>query len=97
MPPLMIVLIPYINLLNLSRTMKCLFLRIMEPLNGNIKDSIQRDKIIFNSLLKLQNIRGSDTVSSHVLHLWQYNIDVSNTSDDFKSQPSPASDMCLTS
>ena len=29
----MILLIPYINLLNLSLIIKCLFLKIMEPLN----------------------------------------------------------------
>ena len=33
MPHFMIVLIPYINLLNLSWIMKCLFLRNMEPLS----------------------------------------------------------------
>ena len=31
----MIVLIPYNNLLNLSWTIKCLFLRDMEPLNSD--------------------------------------------------------------
>ena len=33
MPPFMLVLIPYINLLKLSWIIKCLFLRNMEPLN----------------------------------------------------------------
>ena len=33
MPHFMIVLIPYINLLNLSWIIKCLFLRDIEPLN----------------------------------------------------------------
>ena len=35
MPHFMIVLIPYINLLNLSWIVKCLFLRNMEPLSFN--------------------------------------------------------------
>ena len=33
MPHFMIVLIPYINISNLSWRIKCLFLRNMEPLN----------------------------------------------------------------
>ena len=34
-PHFMIVLIPFINLFNLSWRIKCLFLRNMEPLQGN--------------------------------------------------------------
>ena len=34
MPHFMIILIPYINLLNLSWIIKCLFLRTVEPLNS---------------------------------------------------------------
>ena len=37
MPHFMIVLIPYINLLNLSWIIKCLFLRNMEPLKLQYK------------------------------------------------------------
>ena len=42
MPHFMIVLIPYINLLNLSWIKKCLFLRNMESLRQRIK---QQQKI----------------------------------------------------
>ena len=36
----MIVLIPYINLLNLSWIIKCLFLRNMKPLNVSVKHNM---------------------------------------------------------
>ena len=37
MPNFMIVLISYINLLNLSLIIKCLFLRNMEPLSSGVR------------------------------------------------------------
>ena len=55
----MIVLIPYINLLNLSWMVKCLFLRNMEPLSKSIWLSVD----ITNNCWNLSDSKDPDHVS----------------------------------
>ena len=62
MPHFMIVLIPYINLLNLSWIINCLFLRNMEPLkataDGNsvcLSQPVEPDSLIWGFIFHLQN------------------------------------------
>ena len=53
MPYLMIVLIPYINLLNLSWIIKCLFLRDMEPLMGHFLSFLGDQGSVVQSIVSL--------------------------------------------
>ena len=59
MPHFMIVLIPYINLFNLSWIKKCLFLRTMEPLKYVIKSKGQaRNHLILTRRLDNASLLG---------------------------------------
>ena len=64
MPHFIIVLIKYINLLNLSWIMKCLFLRNMEPVRKSTND-VQRTK---RALMQFADNTGPDQLAhSHRL------------------------------
>ena len=74
----MIVLMPYINLLNLSWIIKCLFLRNMEPLNKNktiIRSTTEKNLPISNPKLDLYNINAHTKFGENTLILSQV-IDV---------------------
>ena len=65
MPHVMIVLIPYINLLNRSLIIKCLFLRNMEPLNVFFSETTGP---VFTRFHMMSSLEGISTFHAMVLY-----------------------------
>ena len=71
MPHLMIVLIPYINLLNLSWIIKCLFLRNMKPL---VVGQFCRVTIYSYTYLVLIFFKGSNCFVYIIIDIWSAEV-----------------------